>query len=60
MDLTLADVGDSNIKVGDEVVLIGSQGKEVISADDMGKLADTISYEIICGIGKRVPRIYKQ
>ncbi len=60
MDLTLIDVGDSNIKVGDEVAIIGSQGKENISADDIGKLADTISYEIICGIGKRVPRIYKQ
>jgi alanine racemase len=60
MDLTLVDVGDSNVKVGDEVVLIGSQGKEVISADEVGKLADTISYEIICGIGKRVPRIYKR
>jgi len=58
MDLTLADVGDSGVKAGDEVTLIGKQGKEVISADDVAKLADTISYEIICGIGKRVPRMY--
>ena len=58
MDLTLVDVGDSNVKVGDEVVLIGRQGKESISTDDVAKQADTISYEIICGIGKRVTRIY--
>ncbi|MFH1710428.1 MAG: alanine racemase [bacterium] len=58
MDLTLIDVGDSKIKVGDEVTFIGRQGKEIISADDVAKLADTISYEIICGIGKRVPRVY--
>lgn len=58
MDMTLVDAGESNMRIGDEVVLIGSQGKETVSADDIGKLADTISYEIICGIGKRVPRIY--
>jgi len=57
MDLTLVDVGNSNVKAGDEVALIGNQGKETISADDVAKLADTISYEIICGIGKRVPKI---
>jgi alanine racemase len=44
--------------VGDEAVLIGSQGKESISADEVAALAGTISYEIICGIGKRVPRVY--
>jgi alanine racemase len=58
MDMTLVDVGNSKVKAGDEVVLIGRQGKDSISADEVAKLADTISYEIICGIGKRVPRIY--
>ena len=58
MDMILVDVGNSKVKVGDEVVLIGRQGNETISADDVAKLSDTISYEIICGIGKRVPRIY--
>lgn len=58
MDMTLIDVGDSKIRIGDEVVLIGRQGKYSITADDIAKIADTISYEIICGIGKRVPRIY--
>jgi alanine racemase len=58
MDLTLVDVGNSSVKPGDEVTLIGRQGKEMISTDDVAKLADTISYEVICGIGKRVPRVY--
>ena len=38
MDLTLVDVGSENISVGDEAVLIGTQGKAEISADDMIKL----------------------
>ena len=72
MDLTLIDLGDERpaspasrqggrqggCEMGDEVILIGSQGKETISADDVAKLSDTISYEVICGIGKRVPRAY--
>jgi alanine racemase len=58
MDLTLVDVDDESIKVGDDVTLIGSQGNDMISADEVAKWADTISYEIICGIGKRVPRVY--
>jgi alanine racemase len=60
MDLTMVDVGDSSVKIGDEVALIGAQGNERISADDIASIAGTISYEIVCGIGKRVPRIYKK
>ncbi|MFH1683371.1 MAG: alanine racemase [Candidatus Margulisiibacteriota bacterium] len=59
MDLTMVDVGNGNVEAGDEVVLIGEQKGQLISADEIAKLEDTISYEIICGIGKRVPRIYK-
>jgi len=59
MDLTMVDVGNSKVEVGDEVILIGEQNGQVISADEVAKLEDTISYEVICGIGKRVPRIYK-
>jgi len=58
MDMTLVDVQDSKIDIGDEAVMIGRSGSEELSADDMASLAGTISYEIICGIGKRVPRIY--
>jgi alanine racemase len=59
MDLTMVNVGDSKVEVGDEVVLIGSQNGQAISADEVAALEDTISYEVICAIGKRVPRIYK-
>ena len=59
MDLTLVNVGDAKVEVGDEVVLIGEQNGQVISADEVAKLEETISYEVICGIGKRVARIYK-
>ncbi|MFH1542056.1 MAG: alanine racemase [bacterium] len=59
MDLTMVDVGMDKINVGDEVVLIGEQKGQLISADEIAKLEDSISYEVICGIGKRVPRIYR-
>ena len=59
MDLTMVNVGNAKVEVGDEVVLIGEQNGQLISADEIAGLEDTISYEVICGIGKRVPRIYK-
>lgn len=59
MDMTLVDIGDAKIDVGDEAMLIGTQGMETISVDEIARLEDTVSYEIICGIGKRVQRIYK-
>lgn len=43
---------------GDEVVLLGSQGEETISAWEMARAADTIPYEVLVGIGRRVPRVY--
>lgn len=60
MDLTLIDVGEDKVEVGDEVVMIGKQGGEEISVDEVAELEGTISYEVVCGIGKRVPRIYKK
>jgi len=45
-------------EVGDEVVLLGEQGEEAIWADEMAAWRETISYEVLCGIGRRVPRIY--
>jgi alanine racemase len=59
MDLTMVNVGNGKVEVGDEVVLIGEQNSQAISADEIAGLEDTISYEVVCGIGKRVPRIYK-
>lgn len=58
MDQMMVDVGDLPVKVGDEVVLIGSQGKNKISAEELAKLSRTIPYEIVCGLGSRIPRVY--
>lgn len=59
MDLTMCDVTDvPGVKAGDEVVLIGEQGGERISAEEVAEKAGTISYEIFCGISQRVPRVY--
>ncbi len=58
MDQIMVDVGDHPVSIGDEVVLIGRQGEEEIGADDWAEKVDTISYEIVCDIGPRVPRKY--
>ena len=59
MDWTILDVTDvPNVKVNDEVILIGEQNNLKITAEDLAKLEDTISYEITCGINRRVPRKY--
>ncbi len=58
MDMFMIDVTDMGVSVGDEVVLIGNDGKLSIDADEIASLTDTISYEILCGIGKRIPRRY--
>jgi alanine racemase len=57
MDQLLIDCGDGPVQVGDDVVLLGRQGEEEITADELALLAGTISHEIICGIGARVPRV---
>jgi alanine racemase len=60
MDMTLIDVTDvPNIAIDDYVTLLGSEGDVAITAEDLGELAGTISYEITCGISNRVPRIYR-
>lgn len=59
MDLTMIDVTDiRGVKQGDEAVLLGQQGAEQISADEMARWAETISYEILTSISARVPRIH--
>ena len=60
MDHTMIDVGGiKGAKVGDEVVVIGSQKGETITVEDVADLLDTIPYEVVCWISARVPRIYK-
>jgi len=59
MDLCLIDVtGVKGVQLEDEVVFFGKQGKTMIPVDEMAERANTISYEILCTVGKRVPRIY--
>ncbi len=61
MDMTMIDVGSlKDIKVGDDVVLIGHQGKESITGEEVAQLTNTIPYEVVCNIGRRVPRVYKE
>jgi alanine racemase len=58
MDQIMVDVGDFPVKIGDEVILIGKQGKNEITAEELANLSGTIPYEIVCGFGSRVPRVY--
>ena len=61
MDQLMVDCGeDSGVEVGDEVVLLGSQGPERIGADEWAAALGTISYEVLCDIGPRVPRLARQ
>jgi alanine racemase len=56
MDQLMVDCGDDDVRRGDDVVLIGSQGDERITAEEWAGHLGTIGYEIVCGIGPRVPR----
>ena len=59
MDMTLIDVTDiPDVQMGDEVVIFGKQGNEIIPVEELAQKANTIPYEILCNVGKRVPRIY--
>lgn len=64
MDQILVDCGpdlsdgEPSVTAGEEVVLIGRQGGEEVSAWEWAALTDTIAYEVVCGIGPRVPRVY--
>lgn len=59
MDQILVDVGpDAEVRVGDEVVLLGAQGSERITPEEWAARLGTIGYEIVCGVGPRVERRY--
>lgn len=60
MDQIVIDVGGDEIGVGDEVVLLGKQGAEEITAEEWAIRLDTINYEIVCGFGPRLPRHYRR
>jgi alanine racemase len=59
MDQLLVDCGDEEVSAGDEVVLLGGQGDERITAEELGGLIGTIGYEIVTAISERVPREYR-
>jgi alanine racemase len=58
MDQLMVDVGDQPVEPGDEVVLVGRQGEGEIPATEVADRVGTIAYEIVAGIGPRVPRRY--
>ena len=59
MDMTMIDVSRiPDVRAGDEAVMIGRQGSDEISANEVAEMLGTISYEVLCRIGPRVPRVY--
>lgn len=58
MDSFMADLGDDDCEIGDEVVLIGGQGAERITTDEIAAREGTINYEVVTRISARVPRIF--
>ncbi len=58
MDQLMVDAGDLPVEPGEEVVILGRQGDEEVGAAEWAALLGTIPYEIVCGIGPRVPRRY--
>lgn len=60
MDMVMVDVTDvPGAQLGDPVTLIGRDGNEHITLDDVARWAGTLNYEITCGLSKRVPRLYR-
>jgi alanine racemase len=60
MDLTLVDATGAGVERDDRVVCLGRDGAETVTAWDLARAAETIPYEILCGIGPRVSRVYRE
>jgi alanine racemase len=61
MDLTMVDLTDiPGAAIGDEAILWGGAGEAMISVNDIARIAQTISYEMLCTVGRRVPRVYRR
>ncbi len=58
MDQFMVDVTDMEVSVGDLVTLVGTEGKESITVDELAALAGTFPYEFVCNLGKRIPRVF--
>ncbi|NNC92101.1 MAG: alanine racemase [Acidimicrobiia bacterium] len=59
MDQVVITMGDDPVQAGDEVVLLGRQGEEEIDADEWANRLDSVSWEVLCGFGPRLPRRYR-
>jgi alanine racemase len=58
MEKTIVNVTHiTNVRIGDEVVLLGKQGEETITADEIAARLGTINYEVVCNVLPRVPRM---
>ena len=58
MDNITVDVGDAEVAVGDAATLIGADGDERVTAEELARTLGTINYEITCGVSARVPRVH--
>ena len=59
MDQFMVDVTDiPKVRVGDEVTLIGTDGSETLSMNELGELSERFNYEFACDLGKRIPRVF--
>jgi alanine racemase len=59
MDQCMIQISDlPDVQIGDEIILMGTQAGECISADEIASRWGTINYEVICGLSNRLPRIY--
>jgi alanine racemase len=56
MDQLMVDVGGDPVAVGDEVVLLGMQGDERVTAEEWAGRLGTVGYEIVCGVSRRIAR----
>ncbi len=61
MDFMMVDVTNiPKVSLGDEVILMGRQGRQQITAEEIAEKTNSISYEVLCLVGKRVPRVYRE
>ena len=61
MDQLMVDVTDiPDVKPGDSVTLLGADGENAVTAEEMAAASGTINYDIVCGLSRRVPRVYTQ
>ena len=59
MDQFMVDVSHiEGVAEKDPVTLIGTEGKEIITAEELGELSGRFNYELVCDLGKRIPRVY--